>query len=192
MSATYGIAWPSHVAWEPCGDAARWATPTPACSPSVSVRFSPPAATTVAPPGPPPAPRKGTPPAQGSSSLPTTGRRGGFPCLLRRVSPGPAGKACLASDGESGTSGPDEGCLCGQDMPELALLGVGWRRGPTQSPPLRQGCDPHPSPTPPQSTCKSTQTYATCLPTWPGPSTWRVPRILCQSLPTGGSLIAGS
>ena len=34
-------------------------------------------------------------------------------------------------------------------MPELALLGVGWRRGPTQSPPIRRGCDPHPSPTPP-------------------------------------------
>lgn len=56
-------------------------------------------------------------PAQDSSSLPTTRRRGVFPCLLRWVSPGPAGKACLASDGESGTSGPDEGCLCGEDMP---------------------------------------------------------------------------
>ena len=80
---------------------------------------------------------KGRGRAQGSFSLPTTRRRGGFPCLLRWVSPGPAGKACLASDGESGTSGPDEGCLCGEDMPELALLGVGWRRGPTQSPPIR-------------------------------------------------------
>ena len=181
--------WPG----SPAETRVRWATPAPACSPSVSALFSPPAATTAVPPGPPPTPRKGTRPAQGSSSLPTTGRRGGFPCLLRWVSPGPAGKACLASDGESGTSGPDEGCLCGEDMPELALLGVGWRRGPTQSPPIRRGCDPHPSPISPTKYMQINANICyVSSPPGPAPARGECRESFAKACPLGGSLTGGS
>ena len=181
--------WPG----SPAETRVRWATPAPACSPSVSALFSPPAATTAVPPGPPPTPRKGTRPAQGSSSLPTRGRRGGFPCLLRRVSPRHAGKACLASDGESGTSGPDEGCLCGEDMPELALLGVVWRRGPTQSPPIRRGCDPHPSPISPTKYMQINANICyVSSPPGPAPARGECRESFAKACPLGGSLTGGS
>ena len=132
-------------------------------------------------------------PAQGSSSLPTTWCRGGFPCLLRGVSPGPSRKACLKPDGESGTSGPDEGRLCGEDVPELALLGVRWRRGRTRSPPIRRGCDPHPSPTP-STKCMQINTNICNVSSPPGPAPARgeCGESLAKARPPGGILQGAS
>lgn len=99
--------------------------------------------------------------------------------------PRPCGEVQPGIRRESGTSGPDEG-VWGCDMPELALLGVGWRRGPTQSPPLGQGLRPSSLPTPPTKYMQINANICNVSPP-PGPAPARGECLeLCQSLPTGG------
>lgn len=167
--------------------------PPPPAAPRWVSGLAPPAATTGPTGTASPARGREAPPAPGFLfPSPPPPRRGGFPCLLRRSSPGRR-EVQPGIRRESGTSGPDEGCLCGQDMPGLALLGVGWRRGPTQSRPLRQGWGSlTPSPTPPTKYMQINANICNVSPHLARPQHAESASNPCQSLPTGGSLTAGS
>ena len=185
MSAMHGIAWPSHVASEPCRDGeTRWATPAPsplpapACSPAEWVRVRV---------------RVNPNPGSGFLFLPHDMAQGRLSVSAQGGEPRPLEKACLKPDGESGTSGPDEGCLCRENMPELALLGERWRRGRTRSAPIRRGCGPHPYPTP-STKCMQISANICNVSSPPGPALARgeCGESLANARPPGGILQGAS